>query len=554
MWVWWVWASCLFGALVNTEAAAPFWQPCKLQCDNNFSKNDLIQTALVSVCERGCDLFTVALISTPQNSPVLHLGPVLLPQNAPDRSSPHDLVVKWEKTKAEKEPDSGHDIRRTRFYNRVFGFMHAITDESKSNSDKLPQSKPRQTTTQPADHPVQDHPAQAANQATTLRTPVTTSEAAKPKPEKKIVENGEENNGISSSSDKHEEAKTIDSQTLIIREEKDDDNLDKESMIDKKKGKQIKKATVVIRQEILKQHNDKKEDSSAEEIQKKQSSHQEITIVTGNERLEQAKHTCRHACFTAYFVPAEQDACAVGCHLQATTASLQSDHMVNPKPAPNTPLAVFQHVMFSLAGHVGRLVRVTWGWTTGASQQDSTQEKIQVYGSESQTGNSPNDYSKLLKQFIDTVPKSATISRAKGGVTLMTLVTHHDSEHAGQHAQQQQPSQQQTQQQQQQNQQSQLQQNLQQQQLDLLECISRKSGLPRWFIAVTIFTSALVILWLCFTLTAPPDDIKVVKTKPPELDLEEEEEELEEEDFSCSEKKKLLAQADDVIKIRIENV
>ena len=51
------------------------------------------------------------------------------------------------------------------------------------------------------------------------------------------------------------------------------------------------------------------------------------------------------------------------------------------------------------------------------------------------------------------------------------------------------------------------------QHLDLLECISRKSGLPRWFIAITIFASALVVLWLCFSLTAPPEDIKVVKTK-----------------------------------------
>lgn len=50
-------------------------------------------------------------------------------------------------------------------------------------------------------------------------------------------------------------------------------------------------------------------------------------------------------------------------------------------------------------------------------------------------------------------------------------------------------------------------------QLDLLECISRKSGMPRWVIAIAIFASALVVLWLCFSLTAPPDDIKIVKTK-----------------------------------------
>lgn len=51
------------------------------------------------------------------------------------------------------------------------------------------------------------------------------------------------------------------------------------------------------------------------------------------------------------------------------------------------------------------------------------------------------------------------------------------------------------------------------QQLDLLDCISRKSGLPRWLIASTVFTSALVVFWLCFSLSTPIEDNKMVKPK-----------------------------------------
>lgn len=43
-------------------------------------------------------------------------------------------------------------------------------------------------------------------------------------------------------------------------------------------------------------------------------------------------------------------------------------------------------------------------------------------------------------------------------------------------------------------------------QLDWLGCVSRKSGLPRWLLAATIFMSILVFVWLCFaTASTAPD-------------------------------------------------
>ena len=51
------------------------------------------------------------------------------------------------------------------------------------------------------------------------------------------------------------------------------------------------------------------------------------------------------------------------------------------------------------------------------------------------------------------------------------------------------------------------------QQLDLLECISRKSGLPRWVIGMTIFASALLVVWLCFSLYSPVEESKFCKKK-----------------------------------------
>ncbi|PIK41506.1 putative transmembrane protein [Apostichopus japonicus] len=42
-----------------------------------------------------------------------------------------------------------------------------------------------------------------------------------------------------------------------------------------------------------------------------------------------------------------------------------------------------------------------------------------------------------------------------------------------------------------------------------LECISRKSGLPRWLLSMTLFLSVLALIWLCFVtfVTAPEQRI-----------------------------------------------
>merc|ERR1711915_91692 len=61
----------LVGIVVYAEALArpPHWEPCKQQCLDNFTRKDQppegLQSLLVNVCQRGCDLFNVALISTP---------------------------------------------------------------------------------------------------------------------------------------------------------------------------------------------------------------------------------------------------------------------------------------------------------------------------------------------------------------------------------------------------------------------------------------------------------------------------------------------------------
>ncbi|XP_042866326.1 probable serine/threonine-protein kinase DDB_G0267686 [Penaeus japonicus] len=232
---------------------------------------------------------------------------------------------------------------------------------------------------------------------------------------------------------------------------------------------------------------------------------------------------------------------------------------------------MFQRMVINLAGHVGRLMRFTWAWTSRGQQEWQQQEKVEVQASKEPE----KDFAYLSKvsgpvviSLQDNVDYTRTSAFRFVFMPDQEPRRHHQQKPQQQLHQQlkqsleavlqsrQQNQEEQHQQQQQQHQLQQQQQQQQQQQLDLLECISRKSGLPRWFIAVTIFTSALVILWLCFTLTAPPDDIKVVKTKPPDFSVDENDDGFDDfdDDLNISEKKKLLAHADDVIKIRIENV
>lgn len=553
----WAWAVCV----ARLTTAMPTWQSCKAECESHFTNTDLLQAALSATCGRGCDMFTLALITTPQRTRVIHLGPIAMPPRPPPpppRSAPHDLVVEVE----EQQVLSG-------------------VGQSGLNGDH----KTRHTTTQPADHPVQDHPAH--HQPTTTHPeeaspnhhqPTTTQVPATHPPSTSTTTSTTSTASTTSQSATPMHSDSAHHSSIIIL---GSDSLQQEtSHGDGGAGQQVGEA------------------------------------VGERERLQQAKDSCRHACGTAYQVSAEREACVVGCHLQAATAA------GDQRPKPRSPLAFFQHVMVSLAGHVGRLVRVTSAWTSGTSQtryqqesrqlshhyqpthhqqdvrQDShkqqenhhhqqahhqreghhpasgrgdEQREREATGERQQVAGPRVYYSQLLGHY--------TIGAGAGVLLPDPHAGHHDCRHRhvtqqGQQQQQQdtpqhsqhekQPQDQQQHhhhihhQQNQQHQQQQQQQTPQtqqgQQQLDLLECISRKSGLPRWFIAVTIFTSALVILWLCFTLTAPPEDIKVVKTKPPELELEEDLDDYLEDDLTCAEKKQLLAQADDVIKIKIENV
>ncbi|CAL4064437.1 unnamed protein product, partial [Meganyctiphanes norvegica] len=524
----------LVGAMVCAEALAPpHWEPCKQQCLDNFTRKDQppegLQTLLVNVCQRGCDLFNVAFISTPFG----HQPAVSTEHNlkANKQSSDEDnkidsstikdkqenmvnVASQVEKTlMVEMKPDehkSENSVQTKKmnlftdslntilkgevetnpvqfFLGHIFKDKGIKTHESKiqalsikqkeklhpespdnhigvpssntttpaasivtSFSEHDEQPKSRQTTTQPADHPVQDHPAHAARQTTT-NTPGADQIVKVPLMKSKVHEGN--------------------------------DILD---------GEEVKEKT-------------KTSDSTIEDT----------------ERVEQAKHTCRHACITAYSNPPEQEACVVGCHLQATSAILDAP----AEGATNkSPLAMFQHIMFSLAGHVGRLVRISWAWSTSSSsiRESEKHEKLQVYGSEGLTksahttlfsglgstfqhASQRNKYPAAIIIGEDRHKASEGLELPHIGVALVTPTHHanqHPPPHHHHHHQQQQQLEMHNQHQQQ-----------QQQQLDLLECISRKSGLPRWFIALTIFSSALVILWLCFTLTAPPDDIKVVKTK-----------------------------------------
>ena len=45
---------------------------------------------------------------------------------------------------------------------------------------------------------------------------------------------------------------------------------------------------------------------------------------------------------------------------------------------------------------------------------------------------------------------------------------------------------------------------------DWLSCIAKRTGLPRLFLSLTIFASAMVMIWLCFTtaVTAPEHRIQ----------------------------------------------
>ncbi|KAF2367598.1 hypothetical protein FHG87_001645 [Trinorchestia longiramus] len=87
------------------------------------------------------------------------------------------------------------------------------------------------------------------------------------------------------------------------------------------------------------------------------------------------------------------------------------------------------------------------------------------------------------------------------------------------------------------------------QQMDLLDCISRKSGLPHWLIVFSLYTSVLVVFWLCFLLYAYVVELKECKNKVPTMVCDAGEPLMDD----CCETKKLLP-ADECFEIRVKTV
>lgn len=87
-------------------------------------------------------------------------------------------------------------------------------------------------------------------------------------------------------------------------------------------------------------------------------------------------------CMAAYMCPSEQEACVVGCNLQATTASLKpgNDVATQIEAQPPSPFGMVQRVVFNLAGHIGRMIRISWSWASSSHSRpisEKTQGRVE---------------------------------------------------------------------------------------------------------------------------------------------------------------------------------
>ncbi|XP_034036105.1 LOW QUALITY PROTEIN: transmembrane protein 59-like [Thalassophryne amazonica] len=208
-------------------------------------------------------------------------------------------------------------------------------------------------------------------------------------------------------------------------------------------------------------------------------------FVNGDAGFNSSRQECQGACQEAYMKLLEQEACSTGCASQPSEPEIQRRKLkaMTLRPKHPTVMEAVSSWCNDIVSSAQSFISSTWTFYLQADDG-----KVVVFQSQPEMENSlPELQAPPSSVDDDPLPHVNSHTQRPHGVK-----GHGDrgaskvggkGKHPVQHADD--PT----------------------EENDFLGCMSRRSGLPRWILAVCLFLSIMAMLWLtCATLvTAPPD-------------------------------------------------
>uniref|UniRef100_A0A6I8NC39 Transmembrane protein 59 like n=1 Tax=Ornithorhynchus anatinus TaxID=9258 RepID=A0A6I8NC39_ORNAN len=195
---------------------------------------------------------------------------------------------------------------------------------------------------------------------------------------------------------------------------------------------------------------------------------------------------CRAACSEAYGQAEEQLACIEGCRRQMPEMESQEEKIPEPPPAALSVLDLFSNLCSDLVSSAQSFLSSTWTYYLQADDG-----KVVVFQSQP-----------VMESLMLKTPQPKQMEAVWLGSDPDNLDSHSDpGEKLEKPARKEAKGK------------ARLQTSEPPQPADFLGCMSKRSGLPRWILAVCLFFSVLVMLWLsCASLVTAPD--QHIRTQP----------------------------------------
>ncbi|XP_065102730.1 transmembrane protein 59-like isoform X2 [Paramisgurnus dabryanus] len=212
-------------------------------------------------------------------------------------------------------------------------------------------------------------------------------------------------------------------------------------------------------------------------------------FVNGNSGINTSKEECQGACQEAYSKLLEQEACSTGCASQPAEPEIKRRKLkaLTNRPKPISVMDALSSWCNDIVSSAQSFISSTWTFYLQADDGKvvvfQSQPEIEYSLPELQAPRS-NVADKPWPQVNSHTQRPHTGGRSHGerNAAKPGAKGKHVSQHAEDAAAEH----------------------------DFLGCMSRRSGLPRWILAVCLFLSIMVMLWLsCASLvTAPEQHIK----------------------------------------------
>uniref|UniRef100_T1J5P0 Transmembrane protein 59 n=1 Tax=Strigamia maritima TaxID=126957 RepID=T1J5P0_STRMM len=222
-----------------------------------------------------------------------------------------------------------------------------------------------------------------------------------------------------------------------------------------------------------------------------------VEFSNDHQNMNGTKDACMASCMEAYSQTGDRYACNIGCSNQLPFSVEKLKKMKDDPPKMHllTPLMFVHNIYNNMLNHMSRMMSVSWSFYL---QQDngkvvviqSEPEVITEYldmdevdyeknQDESNTDETTNDVDGLRDELLQSpditfqhmLPDTYHYNQIQFNDGFVSLTEDESSNN-----------------------------------MDWLGCVARKSGLPRWLIGLTMLSSALAMVWLCFTTTATAPD------------------------------------------------